>query len=760
MTPSPPKTTPARGGTLLGTLGLFIGGGWVVLQVIDLFIERGFLPEWTFDGALLALTFGLPVVMATAWFQRKAGRKAGTGNTDVAGGSDASTKSVQPTGMAAIFTWKRAIAGGVLSFALLGLLTAGFMVMRATGIGPPATLAAQGTFEVGGSVVLADFESSVSDEAPADLITEALRIDLEGSATLDVISEAEVVETQRLMVLDPSEPLSYEVAREVAVRIGAPGVLSGEVGRVGTSYVITSRLVEAESGTVLASFRTAAEDAEALVLAIDELAAEMRTKVGESMRSVAASTSLASVTTESLEALKKYTYVRNRIFRGSIEPAVARQLLEEAVALDSTFATAYLSLAIAINNYGGSQERAFEASSAAYRHRERLSERERLAVEAYYYNTIGDRRRASQTYRRIMEVDPENTAAPNNLADITMYAGDYEGALALLEGTPNPGNHVWAWNRHAILTALGRTDEAIATLDSASALNPIPWLQWGKAQVLLMSGDVIGAEAMLESLPPVPPGVEVGAALIEANVDLAGGRIEAAEEKMTGAAAFSRRAGIVEEEIFLGLHRGLVMVWIARDHSDLAPFLDELFGDLDLTDVSARDLLLPIQALLHAMVGDEQRVAEVVRRYRVSVDVDLDPEGRAIAGIAETLVELSPGAPDAWVELEASLSDLECHRCALVLEGFAAERSGRLADAASAYEEYLAKPFFDGSNAFMRIMAGNVHERLGPLYEEIGDPAAAARHYARFAELWRNADARLQPRVDFARERAEALGSS
>jgi hypothetical protein len=48
---------------------VFVGAGWAVLEVIDTFIERGLLPDWTFNGAVLVLLLGLPVVLATAFVQ-------------------------------------------------------------------------------------------------------------------------------------------------------------------------------------------------------------------------------------------------------------------------------------------------------------------------------------------------------------------------------------------------------------------------------------------------------------------------------------------------------------------------------------------------------------------------------------------------------------------------------------------------------------------------------------------------------------------
>ena len=48
-------------------------------------------------------------------------------------------------------------------------------------------------------------------------------------------------------------------------------------------------------------------------------------------------------------------------------------------------------------------------------------------------------------------------------------------------------------------------------------------------------------------------------------------------------------------------------------------------------------------------------------------------------------------------------------------------------------------------------------ERLAGLEEEAGDPEAAAPLYAEFISLWENADPELQPRVEEARRRLEAI---
>jgi hypothetical protein len=52
------------------------------------------------------------------------------------------------------------------------------------------------------------------------------------------------------------------------------------------------------------------------------------------------------------------------------------------------------------------------------------------------------------------------------------------------------------------------------------------------------------------------------------------------------------------------------------------------------------------------------------------------------------------------------------------------------------------------------------HERLGSSYLALAHTARAVQHLEAFAEMWKDADPELQPRVTAARERAAELSGS
>ena len=96
-----------------------------------------------------------------------------------------------------------------------------------------------------------------------------------------------------------------------------------------------------------------------------------------------------------------------------------------------------------------------------------------------------------------------------------------------------------------------------------------------------------------------------------------------------------------------------------------------------------------------------------------------------------------------------------CLTCTIPLVGLAQDRAGRTDSAITTYEQYLdtREAFREGDKDYLAATL----KRLGELYEARGDKQRAAGNYLKFVELWKNADAPLQPMVADVRRRLTHL---
>ena len=97
--------------------------------------------------------------------------------------------------------------------------------------------------------------------------------------------------------------------------------------------------------------------------------------------------------------------------------------------------------------------------------------------------------------------------------------------------------------------------------------------------------------------------------------------------------------------------------------------------------------------------------------------------------------------------------------CSLPLLGQMYDEAGQADSAVAIYERYLDTPWLYRLAASDWWALASAYERLAGLYELEGDIETAGRYYNLFIELWENADAELQPRVEAARRALERLAA-
>ncbi|MDX1579125.1 MAG: hypothetical protein R3266_11605, partial [Gemmatimonadota bacterium] len=562
------------------------------------------------------------------------------------------------------------------------------------------------------------------------------------------------------MQRSPSDGIPEDVALELATREGAEGVLSGEVGRLGSSVVIHARLLAVGSGDELASFRVTAADDDEVIEAIDELASRLRAKVGESLRSVAASEPLAAVSTSSLQALRRFTAAERGVNRGTLSTPVALRMYQEAVEIDSTFAAGHRAIAVSVENMGGDRELAAEAIRAAYRHRSRLPERERLFTEASYHLFTGAEMEAARAFRSLLVLDPEDLGAAAGLTHILSHAGRYEEAVEVADGMRVWESQPTTWNLMVSLVALGRNEEASAALDSLEAELPgFLFSTATRALFLVMTDRVDSARAFLSAAPPSSDRpVYSWERYISAVIHTRSGQIDAASEIMDGVERIVGEAISPSDQLMYGLATPWTVGLIEGDTARAAVEMEKLHREVGWDELSHYNRDYGFHAMTWALLGYPDRAQEMLDGFTLVAEY-ADPWGSNAAAMARGLLAVRSEGTQGLARLESAAETSPCARCADLVLGFGYELAGASDDAIEAYERYLAFPFFIGSSFELHNFAPVVHERLGWLYDARGDAAKAVEHFRAFADAWADADPDLQPRVQEARAKVEALTS-
>ena len=759
--------TEAHRRSIWQVLGVYVIGGWIGYQVVLALHEGLALPEWVPPLAIVLFIIGLPIVVATAMVQEgPPNRGTFTARSDELTVSPefATTPwdDVSPNRgvLQRHLTWRRSIIAGVAAFALLALAATGFVIVRTRG-----TLVAQGVLDERGVVVLADFATRNADPEIGAIVTEALRIDLQQSNILRLAERAQISGTLTRMQRDAASALPVETAREVAEREGWKAVLAGEIGQIGGSYVLTAELVTPDSARVLASFKSTAADSTVLLRAVDELSKEVRAKIGEQLATVRAAPPLERVSTSSLAALRKYADA-TRAYEVTGDQVRALELLNQAIALDSSFAMAWRRRGLFMNNLGMNAAQRDTSLTRAYNLRDRLSDIEAwLATASYEAPVRRNPEGAIEAYRRVLQLDPDHTVALNNLGNLLISEGRYEEAVVPLEHAvqANVANSFVFNNLVSAQFRLDRIEAAHATI--AIGRERLPENLAIEATAFNVATST-GNWELGDSIARASHARATSAGNIQARINTLSGRARVAKtrgrldealkrlaelEPIFGTSSDARPAvrGVVTNRVDIILH---VLGDTARARREIDAGIRR-YDPESFANVSAAGYFLWAERF--AALGRFDRADALVKRSLAraeSAGVTVDAEGKSRAHVA-----LYRGDPAPVLQTHKRLSEAgNCKICDLPWLGRAYELAGYADSARTAYEQFITTPQYNRLDVDADWRAF-VLLRSAELHEAVGDTAKAIERYTEFVQLWQNADAALQPRVESVKTRIARL---
>ncbi len=764
---------------------------WLLFETFEVLRVAVGLPDWVEPTAAVILVVLLPALLATASIQKgkparwprfasspDAPDEAPTPVSPVeppAAETVTEAVELEPTvapaaarprrrvGAGDLLTWRNTLLGGVGAFGLLAIFTAAYMILRTLGIGPAGTLVAQGTLDERERLILADFASPADLDEVARAITEGVRFDLTQSEVVRLHDQRYVSAALDRMELEPDAQLDLELAREVALRESIRGVVGGEIRRVGSRFVLTAEVVTADEGSVLVSRRVTARDMDDIINAVNELAKKLRERIGEPLRSIGRADPLERVTTGNLEALRKYSSaVRAIDVEGAPDRGIA--LLEEAVQLDSTFAMAWRKLGIALNNRGEERARIVEALTQAFENRDRLTARERdLATAAFYSNVAGDPNAAITAYETLLERNPDEGVALNNLGVSHLelrnerVAVDYfQRALAIDSTETIPFmNLIWTYAN------LGDFAAASQHIESYPWLIHDPTAKEHAAQLLASQGRYSEAASALMALRDeqvaspywrTQTSFELGAlAAVQ-------GRLAEAERHFRDAMASNERRSLPRGYLVDATRLARLELWVHEDSPGALTVIDFALDRYPLEDLDPFDRPYLALAEVYALGGQPGYAQELLDRYEAEIPAELRPLPQRVAvDLVRGAIALGEGRGAEAVEATRAADRGTCLLCALPQLGRAYELAGQRDSAIAVYERYVETPWLFRARDTDGWYLAWVLERLGNLYEEAGETAKAADSFARLARLWAQAEDDLRPRAERARQRAARL---
>jgi tetratricopeptide (TPR) repeat protein len=743
---------------LIRAIGVYVAAFVVAVIVAKAAIIGIGLPSWVLTGIIIVMLLGLPVIVFTGYVKYAAQR----GPTVTPGGTATNvTRSAFAERANQQVTWRRAALGGMWAVGAFIALVAGYMLLRAFGIGPAGSLLAAGLINDRDQILVAQFSTTTGDSLLSRAVVEAIRTDLGQSNVVTLMPASAVRQTLALMEKPPTTFIDSGVARVIAARAGVKAVLGGDIAQLGPSYVLTARLLAPSTGDVLAAFRETAVDARGVLPAVERLSRALRAKLGESLKRIQRDPPLSQVTTPSLEALRLYAqgaHVGDDL--GDVDRG--QMLVKQALAHDSMFAMAWRKLGVWANNRTDANAGVYAKRAAELA--DRLPTSEKYSTLASYHMALGDGydvNAAIAALREGLSLDSTNATLHTNLASRYAILDNLDSAIANARIAAKQGEGYAAYYLEEYFIQTGHRAEADSMVVESRRVAP------GWPYRILSDIGAPRARQQYDSAESVGRAAKTFIALAPlASIQLERGELRAAKatlRAMVDSASARGNAGAA-------LHASSMVAWA----SVILGKPDPATAAAAAADLDAAEKAFPIEqqplpkrpyyvlAAAYVAAGRINRAKTLIQEGDRRYSRGLANYYRDVGAVAKGMTALAEGrASDAVVALSVGSQcggmDARPRMCLLPFLGMAYDRAGQTDSARAVLRRYVDRPSEAVNELSYGLTMGPSLQRLGELDEAKGDLASAIKTYERLIDLWKNADADLAPRVEDIRRRVERL---
>jgi eukaryotic-like serine/threonine-protein kinase len=321
------------------------------------------------------------------------------------------------------------------------------------------------------AIIVADFVNQTGDPVFQTTLNQALAVQLGQSPVLDIVSSQHLRQSLQYLGKKPDDAITPAIAREIGQREAIKAILTGTIARLGSAYIITLSAQKTATGDQIASVQTQASGEEKVLDALNEAAAQMRARLGESLDSIQKlNAPFGQATTPSLEAFRAYALGDEAHTRDSDMPE-AEDHYKRSLAMDPNLAMAWARLGVIYLN-SGQTGKAMEYFTKAHELSGNVSERERLYIEGHYYATVlGDLDKAIETLQVAVQEYPLEIDNYVNLGDLYKGEAPEKAEQVLLKGLAmQPEEALALTNAVLVDTSMDQFDKARNYIAKASQL--------------------------------------------------------------------------------------------------------------------------------------------------------------------------------------------------------------------------------------------------------------------------------------------------
>jgi serine/threonine protein kinase/Flp pilus assembly protein TadD len=646
------------------------------------------------------------------------------------------------------------------------------------------------------SVAIMYFENLINRDDPqrlGEIVTNLLITDLSESQYLTVVSSQRLYDILKLQGKQGEKVVDKNTATRVATEAGSKWMLLGSILQEEPTIVITSQLVEVESGDVTASQRILGEQGEEIFTLVDRLTGEIRSDLALPVAAQAETDPSASdLTTSSTEAYRYY--LEGEEYRSQLLFVNAFESYRKAVASDSTFAIAYLR----IWPTGPTFEARKEALAKAVRYSYKASKKDQLYIRAadaafqgnddeqvrayekiiadypgekdafrnlgsYYYRR-NSKDKALEYYQEALALDPLDKRTYNELAYLYDWQGQFEKSIwainkyiELAPDEPNPYD-----TRGDLYAFNGYLDEAIESYTMAQAINPdfttsvanlghmyMFKLDYEHARVqyrkLVAGRDPETRSAGRYYLANVAAYEgRLGLALDQMDLAIAGDEMEGFNEFLYAVKVYSKARiysmlGEHDKSVAVGLR--VMEIW------------ESLYDGMPDGDA----LTSTLKALMFAQNKRVSLAAEMAAAADSIVTESSSPLLRQTLFLAKAVIALESGNATAACDYLEKAAEMRPNFHVGYHLGIAYLRSNRLPESIEQFGKILKR--YDSTRAGAPMENVMARFYLGEAYEKSEQHKKAADQYKEFLDLWKDADRGIEE-VEDAKRRLAALRGS